>query len=148
MVFLFSKHMKSYSSKDNYTNKASSEMHTGSRVFFFFFHIPPYTYTALPPCNRPPESLGLLTGGATIYQNSASFSLGAGTGHARVAYSLVDGLWRCDIFYTTQYVAICQTFTLQTAKTVRATSAYRSPRHPEESRDVKSILSLCGYSSQ
>lgn len=57
--------MKSDSSEDNYTNKASSEMHTGSR-FFFTSHLTP----TLPfPCYRPPESLGLLTRGATIYQN-------------------------------------------------------------------------------
>lgn len=74
-MMFFSKHIKSYSSKDNYTNKPSSEMHTG---IFFTSHFTP----TLPfPYFQPPESLGLLTLGATISQNGLH-SLSAGAGHA------------------------------------------------------------------
>lgn len=71
-----------------------------------FFVFTRYTYTA---------SIDLR--GALVYSPEAPQSIEAG-----LLLSVECRRRRCDVFYTTQYMAISQTFTLQTAKKVWATS--------------------------
>lgn len=120
-------------------------MHTGSR--FFFSHPTLHLHWPSPVTCRPPESLGLLTRGPTIYQNRLQFLWVQAQGVRGWHVVLLVVCGGVILPHDTIHGHLSNIH-ITDGENVRATSAYRSTCHPEESRNIKSIVSLRGYSSQ